>query len=253
MITTIFEIIENTRFTPHLSLLKLRAPQSLPTVAGGQFVNVMPPAEAHVMLRRPISVCNVVPEANELWLLVKDLGRASHELCKSDAGGTLDILLPLGHGFSFPASKEKKILLAGGGVGIAPLLYWGKMLHERGYHPTFLLAGRTSTDVPMTEEYRKYGELYLSTEDGSMGEKGLITSHPLFSDDWDMVYCCGPMPMMKAVGASCIERNIECEVSLENKMACGLGACLCCVEDTHHGHKCTCTDGPVFNIRDLKW
>ena len=86
-----------------------------------------------------------------------------------------------------------------------------------------------------------------------MGEKGLITQNTALQRTWDNIYCCGPMPMMKAVAAYAMRNNIECEVSLENKMACGIGACLCCVEDTTRGNTCVCTEGPVFNIKELKW
>ncbi len=93
----------------------------------------------------------------------------------------------------------------------------------------------------------------LSTDNGSAGHKGLVTENPALDEVWDAIYCCGPMPMMKAVAAIAKKRDIECEVSLENTMACGLGACLCCVEDTVAGHVCVCQDGPVFNISALKW
>lgn len=253
MITQPLTVKENRRFSPTLSLLVMQSSTPLPEIKGGQFVNVRVPAEAGVMLRRPISVCNVEPRKNEVWLLVKDLGRGSHELCRVTPGTQLDILFPLGNGFTLPEKKEHKLLLAGGGVGIAPLLYWGRVLRRNGYNPTFLLAGRSSDDLPMLEEYMRWGELLVTTDNGSLGQQGIITSHPRFASRWDKIYCCGPMPMMKAVAAYCKADGIDCEVSLENKMACGLGACLCCVEDTKDGNKCTCTSGPVFNINDLKW
>ena len=127
-------------------------------------------------------------------------------------------------------------------------------LKQKGTNPEFLLGGRSATDLPLNEEFRKYGVLHVATEDGSAGEKGLITMHSAFNNNYDLIYCCGPLPMMKAVAKSAYERGIECEVSLENRMACGLGACLCCVEDTKNGgNVCTCVKGPVFNIKDLKW
>ncbi len=90
------------------------------------------------------------------------------------------------------------------------------------------------------------------TEDGSLGDKGLLTEHPIFQQQkFDQIYCCGPDPMMKAVGLSAKEKHTPCQVSLENMMACGIGACLCCVADTKDGHRCVCTDGPVFDALDL--
>ena len=104
------------------------------------------------------------------------------------------------------------------------------------------------------DEFTPYGTLCLATDDGSLGHKGLVVSHPAFAEQYDIIYTCGPTPMMKAVARSAAERNIRCEVSLENMMACGVGACLCCVTDTDEGHRCVCKDGPVFDIATLhKW
>ena len=103
------------------------------------------------------------------------------------------------------------------------------------------------------EEFEKHAKVYYTTEDGSYGEKGYPTQHSILQERFDHIFCCGPSPMMKAVAKYAYSNNIDCEVSLENMMACGIGACLCCVNDTQEGHKCVCTDGPVFNINDLKW
>lgn len=141
----------------------------------------------------------------------------------------------------------------GGGVGIAPLLQLGKKLKEEGFVPNFLLGGRSAKDLIQLEEYKKIGDVYVTTEDGSLGEKGFVTNHSVLSQDFKKIYTCGPTPMMKAVASYAVKNGIECEVSLENKMACGLGACLCCVTETKEGHKCVCSDGPVFNVKDLSW
>ena len=123
------------------------------------------------------------------------------------------------------------MLLAGGGVGVAPLLYLGKLLNEQGVDITFLLGARSAKDLLMLSEFEKYGRVLVTTEDGSMGEKGFVTNHSVLQkESFDMIQVCGPTPMMKAVARYAREKDIECEVSLENLMACGLGACLCCVE-----------------------
>ena len=168
-------------------------------------------------------------------------------------------------------------LLVGGGVGVAPLLYLGRVLKERGVRPTFLLGARTKDLLLRLDAFREVGEVLVTTEDGSMGEKGFVTQHSVFESgdersekrdernekgdergetrnekrDISMIQCCGPTPMMKAVAKLAIERGIACEVSLENRMACGVGACLCCVQETKEGHKCVCTDGPVFDASEL--
>ena len=127
-------------------------------------------------------------------------------------------------------------------------------LKENGFSPDILLGFRNKDRIIEYEEYVELGEVFLTTEDGSRGEKGFLTDHPVLrSVNYDMVYCCGPDPMMKAVAGYCIKNDIACEVSLENLMGCGIGACLCCVVDTVKGKLCTCTDGPVFNIKELKW
>lgn len=236
---------------PGLTLLKLLLPNDCPEIQAGQFVNILPPESANVLLRRPISVCDV--RDGQLWLLVKDLGRGSHAIGECRVGDHLDVLLPLGHGFTTRINPAARLLLVGGGVGIAPLLYLGRKLREEGSYPVFLLGGRTDKDLPLLEEFRHFGRVNVCTEDGSQGVRGFVTDHPHFAREWDMIYCCGPKPMMLAVARSAKERGITCEVSLENKMACGLGACLCCVEETTEGNKCTCTHGPVFNINQLTW
>ena len=160
---------------------------------------------------------------------------------------------PLGNGFSLNIPTDKKVLLVGGGVGVAPLLCLGKHLLTNGISPHFLLAAKTSSDLLLLNEFEAIGNVALSTDDGSMGEYGLITQNSILQQTFDKIYCCGPMPMMKGIAAICRARQIDCEVSLENVMACGVGACLCCVEPTLKGNRCVCTEGPVFNINELLW
>lgn len=231
------------------SVLRLRSEkEELPRILPGQFVNILVTTAREAFLRRPISVHDVVGE--ELVLMVKNAGPGTAVLCESKEGDRYNVLLPLGHGFS---TDIRKPLLIGGGVGIAPLLYLGRKLKENGVTPDFLLGGRTATDLMNIEEYRRLGNVHVCTEDGSEGVKGFVTQHPILNEKWQHYAVCGPMPMMKAVAAMAREKGVDCEVSLENKMACGLGACLCCVEDTVRGNECTCTSGPVYNLNDLKW
>ena len=123
-----------------------------------------------------------------------------------------------------------------------------------GGEPTFLLGARTKNDLLMLEEFEKYGRVFVTTEDGSMGEQGFVTNHSLLQKEtFSMISTCGPKPMMMAVARYAVKADVECEVSLENMMACGLGACLCCVEKTVSGNLCVCKDGPVLNIKKLLW
>lgn len=243
------------KFPNNTSLLTL-APASgneLPEMLPGQFVNIRIDESKNTFLRRPISICDVNRVANELILYVKDAGEGTHALCTSEPGTRYNMLLPLGNGFptDFPCQRP---LLVGGGVGIAPLLYLGKSLKERGIRPTFLLGGASSADLALSDRFSPYGRIGLTTNDGSLGVRGFVTNHEFLErPEADVIFCCGPTPMMHAVAEIAEQHSIPCFVSLENRMACGLGACLCCVEDTVEGHKCVCTEGPVFDIRALKW
>ena len=118
----------------------------------------------------------------------------------------------------------------------------------------FLLGARTATDLLELDEFAKYGRVCITTEDGRAGEQGFVTNHSILQHEhFDMISTCGPKPMMMSVARYAKKADVECEVSLENKMACGVGACLCCVEKTTEGNKCVCKDGPVMNIKELSW
>jgi dihydroorotate dehydrogenase electron transfer subunit len=235
-------------------LLRLTDSRPLPEMLPGQFVEVRIDGAEGVFLRRPISINFLDREANELWLLVAAIGRGTKHLAQLEAGARLNCVLPLGNGFTMPQCDVERILLVGGGVGVAPLLYMGAQMHEQGIEPTFLLGARTQADLLMLDEFKKYGRVFTTTEDGSAGEKGFVTNHSILQQEqFDRISTCGPTPMMKAVARLAREKGIDCEVSLENLMACGVGACLCCVEKTTEGNLCVCKEGPVFNINRLLW
>lgn len=217
----------------------------------GQFVQVKTPDNA-TFLRRPISICFIDDKANQLWLLVRDAGNGSRAIMHSPVGSRLNIILPLGNGFS-TARCGNSPLLIGGGVGVAPLLMLGAYIKATGINPTFLIGAKTRGAILLENELSQYGCTYISTDDGSAGEKGLVTQNNILENDFSSIYCCGPLPMMKAVAKIAKQKDIFCEVSLENVMGCGIGACLCCVEKTVEGNLCVCKDGPVFNINQLLW
>ncbi|MDE6085465.1 MAG: dihydroorotate dehydrogenase electron transfer subunit [Muribaculaceae bacterium] len=252
---TDFTVIGNEQLSDryHVILLSPLQACDMTSIRPGQFVQVQTTDTSGTFLRRPISIHDVDVEKNILSLLVCNVGSGTNSICKSQCGDTLNVIWPLGNGFSIPDHNETTVLLMGGGVGVAPLLYLGKQLKGRNITPHFLLAARTAEALLRMDAFAQHGIVDTATDDGSHGHKGLITQHPIFSQHWDKIYCCGPMPMMKAIARECHNRNIDCEVSLENTMACGIGACLCCVEKTTTGNRCVCTDGPVFNINDLTW
>ena len=163
-------------------------------------------------------------------------------------------MFPLGNGFSPAGRQGEKVLLVGGGVGVAPLLDYGKYLKEHGAEPVFLLGARSKSDLLEQELFNAIAPVYVTTEDGSEGEKGFVTQHSLLKKEtFDRISVCGPKPMMVSVARYAKATGTPCEVSLENMMACGLGACLCCVEKTVKGNVCVCKEGPVFDINDLTW
>ena len=236
-------------------LLRLTDEKALPEMLPGQFVEVRVDSSPTTFLRRPISINVVDRERNELWLMVAMVGDGTRRLGELKAGDKLNCVLPLGNGFTLPGSGKtaQKVLLVGGGVGMAPMLYLGATLKAMGCEATFLLGGRKAEDLLELEHFKKYGRVCVTTEDGSMGEQGFVTSHSVLQESFDRICSCGPTPMMKAVARYAREKGIGCEVSLENMMACGLGACLCCVEKTTEGNLCVCKDGPVFDTTRLLW
>lgn len=234
-------------------LIKLTQALPLPEMVPGQFVEVRVDGSPQTFLRRPISIHFVDREHNELWLLVATVGDGTRKLAQLQSGDLLNCVLPLGNGFT-PAQPGEKVLLVGGGVGVAPLLYMGAEMAKARIEPTFLLGARTQKDLLMLAAFEQYGRVFVTTEDGSSGEKGFVTNHSLLQQEhFDRISTCGPTPMMKAVARLAKAQDIDCEVSLENLMACGVGACLCCVENTTEGHVCVCKEGPVFNTRKLLW
>jgi dihydroorotate dehydrogenase electron transfer subunit len=250
------KVTENITFQNNYCLLKLTSDQMLPEMLPGQFVQVRVDNTSETFLRRPISINYVDCERNELWLLIQKVGDGTRMMAKCKPGDILNLLLPLGNSFTIPSktSDHQKLLLVGGGVGTAPMLYLGSYLKTAGFEPTFLLGARKIDDLLQLEDFQKFGTVYTTTEDGSHGEKGFVTHHSILTGDRFLrIYVCGPKPMMMAVAKFAASSEIPCEVSLENTMACGIGACLCCVEDTLDGNKCVCSEGPVFNIDKLKW
>lgn len=235
-------------------LIKLTDDKPLPEMLPGQFVEVRVDNSPSTFLRRPISINNVDYDRNELWLLVAAVGDGTRQLQKLQKGDRLNCMLPLGNSFTMPTDSAQKVLLVGGGVGVAPLLYFGKRIKAMGGEPTFLLGARSAKDVLERELFEQVGRVFINTEDGSEGEKGFVTNHSVLAQEhFDRISTCGPKPMMMAVARYAFKNDIECEVSLENKMACGVGACLCCVEKTVEGNKCVCKEGPVMNIKKLTW
>lgn len=247
-------VTNNRKLNEKHVVISLQLPENCPEISPGQFVEVLISGSPSTFLRRPISVHNVNTSNRTLDLMVKIVGAGTEKLSKTNVGEFLDVVYPLGNGFSMANPKEK-VLLAGGGCGVAPLLYLAHKLNNLGADCHIAIGGKTEHDILCAEDYKKLGETAILTENGSIGEKGIITDHKWFKSElktFSKIYACGPNPMMKAIGKLASDAGIYCEVSLENLMACGIGACLCCTVSTIDGNVRACVEGPVFDVTKLK-
>ncbi|RIH63182.1 dihydroorotate dehydrogenase electron transfer subunit [Mariniphaga sediminis] len=249
-----FIITENIPLNKDNYLIRLKSPESLPPIKPGQFVNIDIKNSSEIFLRRPFSVFETDYKNNSISIIVKVLGRGSKKLTEVKAGEVLSLVYPLGKHFTYPSPGDK-VLAVGGGSGLAPMLFLARESGLPAENMDIIIGARSATDHIDASAYNKYGNIYFTTEDGTLGTRGLVTHHPLFGElaNYDKIYACGPEGMMKAVAREAKKTGVFCEVSLENLMACGFGVCLCCIEPTVNGNLCVCTEGPVFNINDLKW
>lgn len=248
-----FTVISNRQLSGGHMIIDMLCPEPVPIMQAGQFAEVLVPNNNEVYLRRPFSIHDVDVHNNSISLFIKIIGKGTQSLASVKEGDTLNLVYPLGKGFGFPEHQE--VLLVGGGCGVAPLLFLAHNLSDSGYNPDILIGARSADEIHETEKYQAFGNLHLITEDGSLGEKGLVTHHSIFKQQdfpYKTVFACGPEGMLKSVNNAVKDIEAEVYVSLENTMACGIGACLCCVVQTTTGHRCVCTDGPVFNTKELE-
>jgi dihydroorotate dehydrogenase electron transfer subunit len=249
------KVIANLQLNEDHHLLQLQVPDQLGNIHPGQFGSILADHSQSVFVRRPFSIYSVDYIHNTISFLIKVIGEGTRSLAQSPVNSHLSVIFPLGTGFTIPASDEK-ILLVGGGSGLASLMSIAQVLSRNSNDVTILLGARSVDGLVELNHFSEFGALCTTTEDGSHGVKGYVTDHPVIKDNLEQfsrVYSCGPEPMMKAVASKARMKSVECEVSLENTMGCGFGVCLCCVTETINGHKCVCTEGPVFNINQLKW
>lgn len=224
---------------------------SIPPMCPGQFVEVRTP-KSTTLLNRPYSIYNRTDE--HLELLVAPAGESSRALSAIQAGDEIFVIGPLGNGFRTDFAPGSSILLVGGGVGIAPLYYQLRWLKAAGMNVETVYGTRTAPDAAIVQRFEDLTPLHICTNDGTAGTHGFVTdSDAMRNGSYHYVQVCGPKPMMAACVDMLLQRNIAGEVSLENMMACGIGACLCCVENTVKGNVCVCKQGPVFNINQLTW
>ena len=224
----------------------------------GQFVGIFPPSDAR-MLMRPISICEADKENGILRMVYRTVGEGTKLLSGLKEGDKADILSVLGNGFPTDKAEGKKIALFGGGIGIPPMLYTAREV-SRTASETEMYLGYRNSDLFLSEEFKPYGTVNVVTEDGSVGYKGNVLD-AIRERGYcpEVIYACGPMPMLRAIKAFAKQINATAYISLEERMACGVGACLGCVcktvhkdEHSHVNNARVCTEGPVFNAEDVE-
>lgn len=248
------EVIDNRRLNDEFVVIDVTHTELLPEMKPGQFIQVLVEGSPSTFLRRPISIHDYNTETNTMSLLIQEIGEGTKKMAQLRPGDKMNVIMPLGNWFTMP-EKGENVLLIGGGCGVAPLLHFGRELSAKGIKPHYLLGARKASGIFELENYKAFGHVHITTEDGSLGQKGYVVHHDILWDKsvkFQRIYTCGPDAMMRVVAKYAMKNGIFCEASLENMMACGFGVCLCCVVDTNEGHKNTCTEGPVFNVKDIK-
>ncbi len=229
--------------------LWLDAPEIASQAKPGQFISVYSNDSGRV-LPRPISICEIDREKGALRIVYRIAGKGTAEFSGMKAGETLDILGPLGNGFPMDVIKGKRVFMMGGGIGIPPMVQTAKEAEAE----VTVIAGYRNSEIFLKEELEANGTLVVATEDGSVGTKGNVMDAIRENHlEADVIFACGPTPMLRAIKTYAEEKGILCYISMEEKMACGVGACLACVcqskDVDHHSHvhnKRICKDGPVF-------
>lgn len=251
------EMVLQKEIAPGIFEMMLQGESVTAMTEPGQFVHIKVGEGISPLLRRPISICDVDPTEKRLTIIYRVEGKGTLQLSQKKHGDTVDVLGPLGRGF--PVNKLQKgetALLVGGGVGIPPLYYLGKRLTEKGVHIKTILGFRTAEDIFLEKAFRELGDMTVTTEDGSKGVKGFVTDAMKdMAGEYDTYYTCGPVPMLNVVQTQAVTDGF---ISLEERMGCGVGACLACVCQVSEDHvndgrryRKVCSDGPVFKAGEV--
>lgn len=222
----------------------------------GQFVQIKVNDGTEPLLRRPISIHGLV-DRDAMAFLYQTKGAGTAAMAARRAGEKLDVIGPIGKGFTVD-SRYKRVILAAGGIGVAPLMFLAQQYKAKGAEVTVLIGARSKDVLLCASDFKSLGCVVMTvTDDGSDGSKGYTTDllEPVLTSGKGLaaVFACGPKPMMKRAAIVAGLYDVECEISLEERMACGIGACLGCAVMTNDGYKRVCADGPVFKAKDIEW
>lgn len=250
----IYPIKAFRQLTPTIYDIDVYCPEMAAVSKPGQFVHIRCGEKT---LRRPISICGIDTQAGTLRLVYEVRGEGTAWLSQQTDGCEIDILGPLGNGFTV-GDTSRKVLFVGGGIGVPPLLETSKAF---GLNASAILGFRNKDAMILKEDFEKAcGQVFITTDDGSFGHHGLVTDvlkNCLTQGGYSGIFACGPTPMLKGVSALAKEFGVPCQVSLEERMGCGVGACLVCACKTHENGqdhmRHVCKNGPVFNAEEVVW
>ncbi|MEA2022220.1 MAG: dihydroorotate dehydrogenase electron transfer subunit [Candidatus Caldatribacteriota bacterium] len=271
ILKTKVKIFLKEKVAPDIYLMGLSASLIANEAKPGQFIHIKCNTNDNPLLRRPISIHKIDKDKGEIFILFQVKGKGTKILSERETGEYLDVIGPIGNGFQL-FSKSQKIMIIGGGMGIAPLLTIAEESVLKGKEVKVLIGAANQKMILGEKHFKKLGvETCIATEDGSCQYKGLVTDliEKIFLE-WqpDQIFACGPKPMSRKIAQITENRNIDCQVSLEEKMGCGIGACLGCVckiktketdnfkgnqNQTNYIYKRVCVDGPVFEVREVVW
>jgi dihydroorotate dehydrogenase electron transfer subunit len=261
------KILSRKEVASKIYLMSVKTPEIAQEALPGQFIHIKCSKDSYPLLRRPLSIHRIDKEKGEIFILFQVTGEGTKLLADRTLGDDLDIMGPIGNGFNiYP--KSKKIVIIGGGIGVAPLLALCEESIRQGKEVRVLIGALKKELVIGEESFKILGaKVEVSTDDGSYRYKGLVTDllERMIKEGWlaDQIFACGPKPMLKKISEIALQANINYQVSLEERMACGIGACLGCVckikikdkreYKVKYEYKKVCVDGPVFLGNEVVW
>ena len=250
-------ILSNSYLGRNLYLLTVESPELARLMEPGQFVHTLIPGMEGHILRRPFSVYATDTQAGTMDILYQTVGFGTAHLASLEAGEVISNIGPIGHGWRAPDGCKRALIVCGG-VGAAPLFMHTQALIDAGIEVDVVLGAQTAEAMVCADRYRKIlgKDPVIATDDGSLGFSGFCTvpaQELLSANSYDYLCCCGPEPLMRIVARMAAEAGVYCQISMEKRMACGVGACLSCVIDTSCGKQRCCVDGPVFNAEEVIW